>query len=123
MMHGFIDLIFEQDGRYYLADYKSNWLGDSVEQYHRGAMHQAMVDHYYDLQYWIYLLALHRYCRTHVPDYDPQQHLGGVYYLFLRGMDTSGEHGVYFQPVDVPALNHLDALFAGNANPQSGGAQ
>jgi len=123
MMHGFIDLIFEQDGRYYLADYKSNWLGDSVEQYHRSAMHQAMVDHYYDLQYWIYLLALHRYCRTHVPDYDPQQHLGGVYYLFLRGMDTSGEHGVYFQPVDVPALNHLDALFAGNANPQSGGAQ
>ena len=123
MMHGFIDLIFEYEGRYYLADYKSNWLGDTLEHYHRDAMHGAMHQHFYDLQYWIYLLALHRYCRTTVPDYDPARHLGGVYYLFLRGMDTSGQTGVYFQPADVAALQLLDALFTGTTERSMGGGQ
>lgn len=122
MMHGFIDLIFEYDGRYYLADYKSNWLGDTLAHYHQDAMQEAMHQNFYDLQYWIYLLALHRYCRTTVPDYDPGVHLGGVYYLFLRGMDASGQSGVYHQPTDVTALEQLDALFVGARDPAMGGS-
>ena len=63
-MHGFIDLIFEYDGRFFVADYKSNHLGDNLEDYHHQAMLDANQHHYYDLQYLIYSLALHRYLRS-----------------------------------------------------------
>ena len=86
MLKGFIDLVFYHDGKYYIADYKSNYLGDSHADYQPEALAQAMLEHRYDLQYQLYTLALHRYLRHRLPDYDYQTHFGGVYYLFLRGM-------------------------------------
>ncbi len=91
MLKGFIDLVFRHEGRYYLLDYKSNWLGEDREAYTRSAMEQAMRAHRYDLQYQLYSLALHRYLRHRLADYDYDRHFGGVIYLFLRGMD--GQEG------------------------------
>ncbi|HBR5380778.1 TPA: exodeoxyribonuclease V subunit beta, partial [Klebsiella pneumoniae] len=70
MLKGFIDLVFRHEGRYYLLDYKSNWLGEDREAYTRPAMEQAMRAHRYDLQYQLYSLALHRYLRHRLADYD-----------------------------------------------------
>lgn len=116
MMTGFIDMVFEAGGRYYLLDYKSNHLGDSSAHYARPQLVQAMQAHRYDLQYLIYTVALHRYLRWRVSDYDYQRHFGGVYYLFIRGMSPeSGASGVYFTRPDDALIDRLDALFAGRS--------
>jgi len=107
-MKGFIDLVYEHQGRFYIVDYKSNWLGVSEGAYQSNALDQAMISHDYPLQYLIYSLALHRYLRLRLPDYDPEHHLGGAYYLFIRGMKPDwGQSGVFF---DKPSVTLLDAL-------------
>ncbi|WP_309544711.1 PD-(D/E)XK nuclease family protein [Alkalilimnicola ehrlichii] len=108
-MKGFIDLIFEQEGRYYLVDYKSNWLGARLEDYARERLGIAMAEHGYHLQYLVYLVALHRYLRTRLPDYRYETHIGGVFYLFLRGL--SPEHGpAYGVFADRPPQALIEAL-------------
>ncbi|MCU7844942.1 MAG: exodeoxyribonuclease V subunit beta [Candidatus Thiodiazotropha sp. (ex Monitilora ramsayi)] len=111
-MKGFIDLVFEVDGRYYLADYKSNWLGNSIEDYHQAALQNAMVKHNYPLQYTIYTLALHRYLSIRLPGYDYERHFGGIYYLFLRGMTPrrGPEFGVVAERPSAAFVTALDRL-------------
>lgn len=114
MLKGFIDLVFCWNGRYYLLDYKSNWLGEGSRAYTESAMENAMAEHRYDLQYQLYTLALHRYLRHRVAGYDYQQHFGGVIYLFLRGMDS--EHpgnGVFRRRPSEAFVDSLDRLFKG----------
>ena len=107
-MKGFIDLIFYQDGRYYIVDYKSNDLGTYTQQ----TLHQAMADHHYYLQYVIYSLALHRYLRQRVRDYQWETHVGGVMYLFLRGMQPQqAASGVFFHQPSVALIHAVDDLF------------
>lgn len=93
MLKGFIDLVFRHEGRYYLLDYKSNWLGEDREAYTRPAMEQAMRAHRYDLQYQLYSLALHRYLRHRLADYDYDRHFGGVIYLSARHGRAGGGRG------------------------------
>jgi exodeoxyribonuclease V beta subunit len=114
MLKGFIDLVFRHNGRYYLLDYKSNWLGESSEAYTQSAMAQAMQAHRYDLQYQLYTLALHRYLRHRIAGYDYEQHFGGVIYLFLRGVDRDVPgQGIFATRPDVQLISQMDALFAG----------
>lgn len=114
MLKGFIDLVFRWQGKYYLLDYKSNWLGESHEAYTPQAMAQAMIDHRYDLQYQLYTLALHRYLGHRLTDYDYERHFGGVYYLFLRGMDgSSPANGVFATRPSALLISQLDQLFRG----------
>ena len=113
-MKGFIDLIFEQDGRYFVADYKSNQLGDRPADYVPAELPAAMAAHRYPLQYLLYSLALHRYLRCRLPGYDYARHFGGVYYLFLRGLDPARPGcGVFFDRPPAATIGALDALFAG----------
>ena len=114
MMHGFIDLIFEANGKFYLCDYKSSHLGDDFSAYQFDKLQQHIEANYYDLQYLIYSLALHRYLQGQLADYEPNKHFGGVYYLYLRGMtaQNSKQTGVYFNPLSVEQLNNLDIFFA-----------
>lgn len=113
MLKGFIDLVFCWQGKYYLLDYKSNWLGEDASAYSRQAMEEAMCSHRYDLQYQLYSLALHRYLRQRIKDYDYARHFGGVIYLFLRGVDGKG-NGVFTTRPDAALLAGLDACFAGS---------
>jgi exodeoxyribonuclease V beta subunit len=113
-MKGFIDLVFEADGRFYLVDYKSNWLGPEPAAYQSERLAEAMAREAYVLQYLIYTVALHRYLRLRMADYDYEQHFGGVYYLFLRGMDPAlGQDCGVFQDRPAPELvTALDGLMA-----------
>ena len=114
MLKGFIDLVFRHDGRYYLLDYKSNWLGESGEAYTQEAMAEAMRSHRYDLQYQLYSLALHRYLRHRIADYDYERHFGGVIYLFLRGVDgEAGQQGIFATRPEPVLIMAMAALFAG----------
>lgn len=120
MLKGFIDLVFRHEGRYYLLDYKSNWLGEDRETYTRPAMEQAMRAHRYDLQYQLYSLALHRYLRHRLADYDYDRHFGGVIYLFLRGMDgQEGGQGIFTTRPVRPLIDGLDQLFAGETQEEA----
>ncbi|WP_435105278.1 exodeoxyribonuclease V subunit beta [Arhodomonas sp. AD133] len=113
MLTGYIDLVFEHDGRYYLADYKSNYLGDGPAAYTQTAMAEAMLEHRYDLQYVLYTLALHRLLRARLPGYDYDAHLGGVFYLFLRAMPDGG--GVFHTQPPRGLIEGLDAMLRGEA--------
>ncbi len=86
-MRGFIDLVFQYRGRFYLVDWKSNYLGPGPESYGTEPLARAMAEHHYTLQYLLYVLAVHRYLHNRVPGYDYEQHFGGVFYIFLRGVD------------------------------------
>lgn len=120
MLKGFIDLVFRHEGRYYLLDYKSNWLGEDREAYTRPAMEQAMRAHRYDLQYQLYSLTLHRYLRHRLADYDYDRHFGGVIYLFLRGMDgQEGGQGIFTTRPVRPLIDGLDQLFAGETQEEA----
>ncbi len=97
-LKGFIDMVFRYKGQYFIADYKSNYLGSTYDAYSQANMKTAMAGHHYYLQYHIYLLALHRYLSQRMPDYDYDTHIGGVYYFFIRGMhkDYGSRFGVFF---------------------------
>jgi exodeoxyribonuclease V beta subunit len=118
-LRGFIDLTFEHQGRWYVADYKSNWLGEDRDCYGADGLWTAMTHHHYVLQYLLYLVALHRYLRVRLADYDPERHLGGAYYLFLRGMDpaTGPSRGVFVDRPPASLIVALSALLDGEAAP------
>ena len=116
MLKGFIDLVFRHNGRYYLLDYKSNWLGEDSAAYTPEAMAAAMQAHRYDLQYQLYTLALHRYLRHRIADYDYERHFGGVIYLFLRGVDSKQpQQGIYTTRPAGELITRMDEMFAGVA--------
>ena len=115
LFKGFMDLVFLHDGRYYIADYKSNFLGDAgadAGRYAPDALAEDVARHRYDLQYALYLLALHRQLRARLPDYDYDRHVGGAVYLYLRGWDGQGG-GVHAERPPRALVEALDALFAG----------
>ncbi|MCK5897902.1 MAG: exodeoxyribonuclease V subunit beta, partial [Methylococcales bacterium] len=105
---GFIDLMCEYEGRYYVMDYKSN----SLDSYEPEALMTAMQAHNYGLQYWLYSVVLHLYLQQRLPNYDYQQHFGGVRYLFVRGMGLENpSSGIYSDRSDLNTLNALSTLF------------
>ncbi|WP_259394855.1 UvrD-helicase domain-containing protein [Shewanella sp. SR44-3] len=113
MLKGFIDLTFEYQGQFFIADYKSNHLGHSLEDYQMANMAKAMDEHQYHLQYIIYTLALHRYLKLRLPSYDYDTHIGGCFYLFLRGMSpTHLGTGVFFNRPSLDLIKALDSLFS-----------
>jgi exodeoxyribonuclease V beta subunit len=114
MLKGFIDLAFEHEGRFYVLDWKSNYLGSDDSAYTADALRDAMLEKRYDLQAALYMLALHRLLKARLPDYDPLQHLGGSMTVFLRGSRTTAR-GVHAVPAPVALIEALDALFTGTA--------
>lgn len=127
-LKGFIDLIFCHNGRYYVADYKSNHLGFTLADYAPESLASAMQEHAYDMQAWIYTVALDALLSRRIENYDPEQHLGGVYYFFMRGMhlgeqtplfkgkktgQTQQAPGVYYHAVDTKKLTQWQVIFNG----------
>ena len=108
-MKGYMDLVFRHQGRFYLVDWKSNYLGPTIDSYHQEALQAAMQQHFYILQYHLYVLALSQYLRIRNPDFSYASGFGGVFYLFVRGIDCQRgpEYGVYF---DLPKPSLINAL-------------
>ena len=111
MVRGSIDLVFRHNGKYYLVDYKSNFLGSTLADYNQEALKKEMLHSHYDWQYLIYTLALHRYLQSVVPHYDYARDFGGVFYLFLRGMNGEPQSGVFYDCPSVELITELDGVY------------
>jgi exodeoxyribonuclease V beta subunit len=113
---GFVDLFCEHRGRYYIVDYKTNYLGDLASDYAPDNLVRAMEAHNYGLQYWIYTLVLHRHLTQVLPGYTYEDRFGGVMYLFVRGMEPSRPgSGVYFSLPGKRILDRLSMCVEGRA--------
>ncbi|MBF2720029.1 UvrD-helicase domain-containing protein [Psychrobacter sp. NG254] len=99
-LRGEIDLVYEHAGKYYVVDYKSNFLGNSLSDYSENTLKQAMSKAGYWLQAAIYQVALHRFLAIRIDDYIGNEHkyLGAVEYMFLRGTYVSN-----YQSTDILA--------------------
>ncbi|ORV96936.1 exodeoxyribonuclease V subunit beta [Mycobacterium kyorinense] len=112
-LSGSIDVVLRLPGpRYLVVDYKTNVLGVTAADYSVPRLTEAMLHSDYPLQALLYLVVLHRFLRWRQPGYDPSRHLGGVVYLFVRGMcgaQTPGSGVFGWQPPAglVPALSGL----------------
>jgi exodeoxyribonuclease V beta subunit len=110
MMNGKIDLVFRYEGRYYILDWKSNFLGDELGYYSAELLGEAMNEANYHLQYLLYTLALKRYLTLRLPGFDYERHFGGVIYIFLRGIRTSGGAGVFTARPSLEDISLLERL-------------
>ena len=115
LMRGFIDLVFRHQGRYYLADYKSNHLGPDPSHYGPDALAACMREHRYPLQALIYTLALHRFLASRQPGYSYERHFGGGRYLFLRAMRAGAPAGTGIVAIraDAHLIDGLDRCCRG----------
>lgn len=114
---GFVDLVCEYGGKFYILDYKTNFLGQTLDAYRPGSLTAAMQAHNYGLQYWIYTLVLHRHLANVLPGYSYRDHFGGVFYLFVRGMvpENPGS-GVFAALPDHRTLAALDLATGGRGD-------
>lgn len=110
-MRGFMDMFFEHDGLYYIVDWKSNHIGDTSESYSNERLNDIMISELYILQYHLYVVALDRYLSSRIPKYSYDKNFGGVFYLFIRGLDESGKNGIYFHKPDEAFIKKLSSDF------------
>jgi exodeoxyribonuclease V beta subunit len=108
LLTGFMDLVFEHAGRYYVLDYKSN----KLPGYTPADLAQGLLAHRYDVQFSLYLLALHRLLKARLPGYAYETHMGGAVYLFARGIDQPGA-GVFAHRPAQEMIEVMDAAFKG----------
>ena len=106
LLTGFMDVVFEHQGQYFVLDYKSNKLPD----YTPSSIEGSMLSHRYEVQYTLYILAVHRLLKARLKDYNYEQHMGGAIYLYLRGIDQMGQ-GVYFNKPSFELIQSLDEAF------------
>jgi exodeoxyribonuclease V beta subunit len=116
LMTGFIDMVAEHDGRYYVVDWKSNYLGPTDADYTQQAMSEVMTDKRYDVQLCLYLTALHRHLRHRLKDYDYDKHIGGALFVFLRGIGND-TRGVFHHKPNKAFIEALDTLMLTAATP------
>jgi exodeoxyribonuclease V beta subunit len=115
MLRGFIDLVFEHDGRYHIIDWKSNHLGNTPEDYGADALAGEMADSLYHLQYLLYTVALHNYLKLRLPEYNYERHFGGVFYIFLRGVGGGGNgRGIFNARPPSAVIERLSRLLVEN---------
>jgi exodeoxyribonuclease V beta subunit len=118
LLTGAIDLVFCHQGRYFVADYKSNHLGNTLADYGTEQQETVIAEHRYDLQYTLYTVALVRYLRARLgPAFDYDTHVGGVFYLFLRGIrgsNASGQ-GIFFRRPAKALIEGLDQMLGTGA--------
>ncbi len=108
-MKGYIDLVFYDKDRFWLVDWKSNFLGTSAKDYGKDVLNYIMSKDFYILQYHLYILALHQYLQLRIPGFSYERHFGGVFYIFIRGVDPDKgpEFGIY---KDLPNPDLIHAM-------------
>jgi exodeoxyribonuclease V beta subunit len=107
MLIGFMDLVLEHEGKYFVLDYKSN----KLPSYGVESLQGSILGHRYDVQYTLYTLALHRLLKSRIEGYDYDLHIGGAVYLFLRGVDQPGS-GLFFDRPPKELIEALDQAFS-----------
>jgi exodeoxyribonuclease V beta subunit len=113
-LKGFIDLVFRFEDRFYLVDWKSNWLGNRLDDYSPEAIRDEMMRQHYFIQYHLYTVALHKYLALRVPGYEYERDFGGGIYLFLRGLDPAHpERGAFRDRPSRSAVEQLSDLLEG----------
>ena len=106
-MKGFMDMVFHFKDRFYIVDWKSNHLGNRMENYASQSLLPVMVKDFYILQYHIYTLALDQYLRLRIHNYRYEDHFGGVFYIFLRGIDPEkGPDSGIYRDLPAPEVIH-----------------
>ena len=110
-LRGEIDLVYEHAGKFYVVDYKSNYLGNSLSSYNYENLNAAMNKAGYWLQAAIYQVALHRFLRLRLHDYEgnEEQYLGAVEYLFLRGIDSKDSQNAAIRNIDSNVTNNTNS--------------
>ena len=114
-MKGFIDLVVWQNNKAYIIDYKSNYLGDQIDDYNKTKLSEEIREKSYDIQYHFYTLALSRYLENRIEYYDYDAHFGGVFYLFVRGIKPGNETGIYFHKPKKEIVTLLDQMLVNSA--------
>src|SRR5438046_9347719 len=115
-MKGFIDLVFEHEGRFYFVDWKSNWQGTDSGSYAPENIATEMARNFYNLQLSIYAVALHRSLQARLPGYEYEKNFGGAFYIFLRGVDPRRvDNGIFFARPPRAFVERLDQIFHGNS--------
>ncbi|MEO6731088.1 MAG: exodeoxyribonuclease V subunit beta [Ferruginibacter sp.] len=115
IMNGKIDLFFEHAGKYFILDWKSNFLGNQAEDYSGDNLQLAMSESNYHLQYLIYTLAVKKYLALRIPGFDYATHFGGVIYLFVRGIRKGSTNGVFVARPEESFINRLELLLSKEA--------
>jgi exodeoxyribonuclease V beta subunit len=114
-LKGYIDLVFEHAGRFYVVDYKTNHLSDFVREYDAERMTAAMDESHYFLQYHLYALAVSRFLSRTVPGFDYERHFGGALYLFMKGMKPGEKTGIFFEKPPLERMRALSRAFGGSS--------
>lgn len=112
MMTGKIDLFFEHGGQYYVLDWKSTYLGSALADYDAAGVEKAMEEQNYHLQYLIYALAVSRYLKNRLDNFDYERDFGGVIYCFVRGMRKGTTNGVFFCKPDWAVVRKLEEMWS-----------
>lgn len=117
LLNGFVDLIFEYEGKYFILDWKSNFLGGSQAEYKPENLLMSMNDNNYHLQYLLYSVALKKYLSSKIPDFDYESQFGGVLYYFLRGIRSGSDQGIFYQKPSLELLESIEGLISGKPIP------
>jgi len=110
IMNGKIDLFFEHNQKFYILDWKSNFLGAQVDDYQSEQVRLAMEENNYHLQYLIYTIAVCRYLALRKPDFNYERDFGGVIYLFVRGVRTNSSTGIFYHKPDESLLKAVRGI-------------
>jgi exodeoxyribonuclease V beta subunit len=111
LMNGKIDLVFEHENQYYIVDWKSNYLGDQLDDYNTAQIKAAMNENNYHLQYLLYTVALKKYLSDRLPDFDYDRDFGGVIYLFIRGIRKGTDYGLFTSKPSLQTIQQLEKMF------------
>lgn len=112
IMNGKIDLFFEHENKYYVLDWKSNYLGDQLSDYQRDALEAEMNLNNYHLQYLIYTVAVKKYLESRLPAFDYERQFGGIFYLFIRGVRSGADNGIYYTKPPLRKIRQLEEIIA-----------
>ncbi|OQM34005.1 exodeoxyribonuclease V subunit beta [bacterium endosymbiont of Pedicinus badii] len=114
IIKGFIDLLFFWKKKYYILDYKSNWLGKNFSYYNKKNIQKEITLHRYDLQCYIYTIAIHRFLKNKLIKYSYKKNFGGVFYLFIRGIrNNKKSYALYFKKPKEKLINEINNLLYG----------
>jgi exodeoxyribonuclease V beta subunit len=110
IMNGKVDLFFEHQGKFYVLDWKSNYLGSNLPDYDEAGLGAAMNENNYHLQYYIYTVAIKKYLESRIPGFDYETQFGGVIYCFVRGVRNNSSQGFFTTKPAVAKIELLEKI-------------